>query len=193
MHNHKLLVSDRKTFVRSPKSLASTLRSSPRYAPPQYLACLNEECEDYIPIAYTTQIDVEQLMSYQMGKALKEFLIVTQLGEMPQESNEKNRTVLAHFEKPNRAITNLSILIDELTRYKEGKRLTIEQFKRLLPSLNHNIDDFYKQLEKELPAKHLGIERELNEIDQLLHNNERKGINFLEQANIICCHFRTRS
>ncbi|MGM9451740.1 LegK7 family Dot/Icm T4SS effector kinase [Legionella bozemanae] len=185
MHNHKLLISDRKTFVRSPKPLASTLRSSPRYAPPQYLACLDEACEDYIPKAYTTQIDIEQLMSYQMGKALKEFLIVTQLGDIPEKSDEKNRSILAHFEKPNRAIINLSILVEELTRYEEGKRLTIEQFKRLLPFFNHNIDDFYKQLEKELPAKNLGIEHELNEIDQLLHNNKLKGINFLEQANIV--------
>ncbi|HHS9643032.1 TPA: LegK7 family Dot/Icm T4SS effector kinase [Legionella anisa] len=185
VHNYKLLVSDRKTFVRSPKPLASTLRSSPRYAPPQYLACLDEECEDYLDEASTTQIDVEQLMSYQMGKALKEFLIISQLGEIPQESDEKNRAILAHFEKPNHAIINLSILVEELTRYEEAKRLTIEQFKRLLPYFTHNIDDFYKQLEKELPAKELGIERELNEIDQLLHNNKRKGINFLEQANIV--------
>lgn len=185
VHNHKLLVSDRKTFVRSLKPLASILRSSPRYAPPQYLACLDEECEDYIPKAYTTQIDVEQLMSYQMGKALREFLIVTQLGEIPEQSDEEHRTVLAHFEKPNRVIINLSMLVEELTRYEEGKRLTIEQFQRLLPYINHNIDDFYRQLEKELPAKNLGIERELNEIEQLLHNNKLKGINFLEQANII--------
>ncbi|KTD72980.1 LegK7 family Dot/Icm T4SS effector kinase [Legionella tucsonensis] len=185
VHNHKLLVSDRKTFVRSPRPLASMLRSSPRYAPPQYLACLDEECEDYITKAYTTQIDVEQLMSYQMGKALREFLIVTQLGEIPEQSDEEHRTVLAHFEKPSRVIINLSMLVEELTRYEEGKRLTIEQFQRLLPYINQNIDDFYRQLEKELPAKNLGIERELNEIEQLLHNNRLKGINFLEQANII--------
>ncbi|HHT0593615.1 TPA: LegK7 family Dot/Icm T4SS effector kinase [Legionella anisa] len=184
-HKHKLLVSDRKTFVRTPKPLASTLRSSPRYAPPQYLACLDEECEDYISKAYTTQIDVEQLMSYQMGKMLKEFLILTQLDEIAEKSNEKPRTVLAHFEKPNPAITNLSILVEELTRYDEGKRLTIEQFKRLLPFVNHNVDNFYKQLEKELPAKNLGIEHELNKMEQLLHNNKLHGINFLEQANII--------
>lgn len=34
-------------------------------------------------------------------------------------------------------------------------------------------------------TKNLGIEHELNEIDQLLHNNKLKGINFLEQANIV--------
>ncbi|KTD40972.1 LegK7 family Dot/Icm T4SS effector kinase [Legionella parisiensis] len=185
VHNQKLLVSDRKTFVRSPKPLASILRSSPRYAPPQYLACLDEACEDYLPKAKTTQIDIEQLMSYQIGKALKEFLIVTQLGDITEKSDEKHRSVLAHFEKPNRAITNLSILVDELTRYQEGKRLTIEQFKRLLPFVNHNIDDFYKQLEMELPAKHLGIERELDEIEQLLNKNECEDITFLEQANIV--------
>ncbi|KTD04307.1 LegK7 family Dot/Icm T4SS effector kinase [Fluoribacter gormanii] len=185
VHNNKLLVSDRKAFVRSANPLANNLRCSPRYAPPQYLACLDEECENYTPKARTTRIDMEQLMSYQMGKALKEFLIVAQLGKKPKMAGEVQSSVLAHFHKPNRAITNLSILIDELTRFEEGKRLTIEQFKRLLPFLNHNTELFYQHLELELSSETLGIERELIEVKKLLNSNEFEGINYLKRANVV--------
>ncbi|WP_454783983.1 LegK7 family Dot/Icm T4SS effector kinase [Legionella sp. WA2024007413] len=185
VHKNKLLVSDRKTFVRSPKPLANDLRSTPRYAPPQYLACLDDECENYTPTARTTRIDVKQLMSYQIGKALKEFLIVTQLGRLPEKSREEKSNVLAHFHKPYRAITNLTILVDELTRFEEGKRLTIEQFQRLLPYINHETDFFYQQLEQELSAKSLGIEQELHEVKKLLYSHEFEGINYLERANVV--------
>ncbi len=185
VHNQKVLVSDRKTFVRSPNPLASDLRSTPRYAPPQYLECLDEACKNYSPKARTTRIDVEQLMSYQIGMALKEFLIVTQLGAIPTDSSDKSYKILTYFQKPNRAITNLSILVDELTRYEEGKRLTIEQFHRLLPFLNHNSAEFNKQLEQELSAKFLGIESELQEIEKLLHPHMLKNTDFLKQANAI--------
>ncbi|PWY54950.1 hypothetical protein DGG96_14195 [Legionella qingyii] len=185
VHKNKLLVSDRKAFVRSPNPLANNLRCSPRYAPPQYLACLDEECENYSRKARTTLIDIEQLMSYQMGKALKEFLIVAQLGKKPKKTSEEQGSVLAHFHKPNRAITNLSILIDELTRYEEGNRLTIEQFTRLLPFLNHKTDDFYEHLERELSSETLGIDRELKEVKKLLDSNVFKDTNYLERANVV--------
>ncbi|WP_454781081.1 LegK7 family Dot/Icm T4SS effector kinase [Legionella sp. WA2022007384] len=185
VHQNKLLVSDRKTFVRSAQPLASDLRSTPRYAPPQYLACLDDKCEDYRPKARTTHIDIKQLMSYQLGKMLKEFLIVTQLGELPTKSGKEHRNVLAHFHKPNRAITNFSILIDELTRFDEGKRLTIEQFNRLLPFLNHKTDFFYQQIELQLSSETLDIDGELKEVKKLLNSNKFKGINYLARANVI--------
>lgn len=191
VHNNKLMISDRKALTRSPSPLARDLRSTPRYAPPEYLNCLDDECENYLPNASTTHIDVEQLMSYQMGKALKEFLIITQLGHIP-EPGEEETALIDYFNPIHPTIINLTILIDELTRFEAGKRLSIEKFHHLLPYCNQKPDIFFSLLEKEFSSKELGIELEMNEIYQLLDTKRINNKIILEQANRIFNAVRNR-
>ncbi|VEB38289.1 LegK7 family Dot/Icm T4SS effector kinase [Legionella cherrii] len=183
-HNYKLVISDRKTFVNSPNPLASGVRASPRYAPPEYLVCINEENKTYYPAAYKTHLNVEQLMSYQLGMALKEFLIATQVDKLPDLRKTRHRTALSYFRKPGHAITNLSTLIEELTRPEVGKRLSINQFQELLFLIN-NPAVFHKKLEIAISSETLGIQKELKEIQKLLASDNLEKGEFLEKADAI--------
>ncbi|CAM2940933.1 protein kinase domain containing protein [Legionella steigerwaltii] len=183
-HNNKLLISDRKALTRSNYPLASKLRCTPRYAPPQYLACLNEDQDDYLPKATLTHIKLEPLMSYQIGMALKEFLILTQLDDIPDNFEDLRCTARSHFQNPCQSIINLSILAEELTHPEEKKRLTIEQFQKLLLYVSHPTA-FNKHLEEVLSSETLGITHELNEINELLRTEKLVDSEFLEQANTI--------
>ncbi|MCW8419012.1 LegK7 family Dot/Icm T4SS effector kinase [Fluoribacter dumoffii] len=181
---NRLLVSDRKTFVRSPQPLAQELRCSPRYAPPEFLECINEDYSDHLPKASSTHIQIEPLMSYQIGMALKEFLILTQLDEIPDNFEELTCTARSHFQNPCPSIINLSILVEELTRPEANKRLSIEQFQKLLRYITHP-SQFNNCLEEMLSAETLGISNELKIIGELLENQDHTEADFLEQANEI--------
>ncbi|WP_298623395.1 hypothetical protein [uncultured Legionella sp.] len=175
---NRILISDRKTLIDTENPMADTVRSSPMYAPDEYLECLDFDNEplDYNAKANTTTLNMPQFMSYQLGMILKEFLILTQMDELPpaEEFRNSDKSAASYFITPPRQIINLSFLVQELTRTEASKRMTIKQFQSLLAFKNQDPDNFYKQVERVFPSSQLGIEDELNEIKALLdeRNNE---------------------
>lgn len=87
--------------------------------------------------------------------ALKEFLILTQQDELSEHFRDAEITAASYFTAPTNAISNLSILVQELTRENPLSRMTIQQFQELLNHRNVSTENFYKQLEIVFPAQSL--------------------------------------
>lgn len=185
VHNNKLLISDRKTLIniRTPK--VTQVRSTPLFAPNSYLECLNNTHTGYRFNADKTTVYMPQFMAYQLGMALKEFMIWTQRDELPDAFRHLNKKTSSYFTHPGHLIVNLSLLIQELTREDATKRLSIEQLKTLIIQKTYlqNPDNFYRKIEEILPSNALGIEDDLNKIESLLTPNNMESDQFLEQAN----------
>ncbi|MDR3501458.1 MAG: hypothetical protein P4L79_02645 [Legionella sp.] len=190
-HNNRLLVADRKTFVSGQSQLASNLRSSPQYAPQEYTDCLNEDQDAYIAKAYKTRFDMEQFMAYQVGMALKEFLLLTKLDELPDDYWSPDCDIESYFKDGNNQIKNYILLIRELTRQEEGKRLSISQMQKLLITVGKQPINFYEDVEKMLPSASVGLEKEYNEIQALLNSN-LSNEELLKQANPLFIQLSTR-
>ncbi|MFJ1268068.1 hypothetical protein ACD661_05825 [Legionella lytica] len=190
-HNNRLLVADRKTFVSGKSQLASNLRSSPQYAPQEYSDCLNEDQDSYIAKAYKTRFDMEQFMSYQVGMALKEFLLLTKLDELPDDYWSHDCDIESYFKDGNNQVKNYVLLIRELTRPEEGKRLSISQMQKLLKTVGKQPINFYDDVESMLPSTSVGLEKEYNEIQALL-NNRLSNEELLKQANPIFIQLNLR-
>ena len=165
--DNRLLISDRKTLIDTENCKANTLRSSPSYAPQEYVNCITRYAT-FNAKAYTTSINLPQFMAYQLGMALKEFLILTQQDEIDQEAfRDHTHPAVDYFKNPERSIVNLSALIQELTREDASKRMSIKQMKQLLTFRNHPTHIFYQEMEKVLPSSSLGIQKEVDEINEL--------------------------
>ncbi|WP_133135640.1 hypothetical protein [Legionella rowbothamii] len=190
-HNNRLLVADRKTFVSGQSQLASNLRSSPQYAPPQYTDCLNEDQDAYVAKAYRTRFDMEQFMAYQVGMALKEFLLLTKMDDLPDDYWNPDCDIESYFKDGNNQIKNYILLIREMTRHEEGKRLSISQMQQLLTIIGKQPINFYEDVEKMLPSASVGLEKEYNEIQALLNSNLRNE-ELLKQANPLFIQLSTR-
>jgi hypothetical protein len=175
---NRLLISDRKTLIDNPYPLANTVRSTPTHAPDEYNDCLDFESDplDYNEKASTTVLNMPQFMAFQLGIILKEFLLLTQMDELPpaEEFRNSDRSAASYFVSPPKQIINLSLLVQELTRSDASKRMTVKQFQSLLSFRNQDPDNFYKQVERVFPSSQLGIQAELDEINALLEerNNE---------------------
>ena len=109
VHNNWLKISDRKTLVNEKKPMASSLRITPRYAPDEMLKCLNRSKSEYNQlIASVTPIDMPQMMAFELGIALKEFLILTQIDEVSDDDFEKpgSYSSFLFFKSPSNQIIN---------------------------------------------------------------------------------------
>ena len=186
VHNNLIRISDRKTLIKNANPLVGGLRSSPVYAPEEFNNCIDDEGEDYAPSAWSTHVNMPQFMAYQLGMALKEFLILTQLDEIPSIDDFRNPDFNAayYFQSPPKQIINLSLLIQELTRAEPSKRLSISQFQRLLNYRNLSTELFYAEIEKILPSSTLGIQEDIDKIAELLNAN-LSGEELIKQANLI--------
>ena len=124
-------------------------------------------------------------MAYQLGMALKEFLILTQQDDIEfDEFREPTHSAREYFKNPDRSIINLFALINELTREDASKRMTIQQMQKLLTFRNHPTPIFYQELERVLPAKTLGIQQDVDEINALLQSKVND-LDLLKKANLI--------
>lgn len=182
VHGNRIVLADRKTFINKEKPRADEIRSSPLFATDEYISCINDQGDGFNNLASSTYINMPQFMAYQLGMALKEFLILTQQDELSDEFRDHDVPAAAYFASPNKSITNLSLLVQELTRANPEHRMTLAQFQGLLPLRNRPTNDFYAHVELIFPAKNLGLEQLVRELHQLIDgsfdNNE-----LLAQAN----------
>jgi serine/threonine protein kinase len=165
-HNGVVRICDRKTFIDQSNPIANTVRSSPRYAPPEYLKCLNKTGNAFNSKARKTHLNMPQFMAYQVGMLLKEFLLKTQVDKLPDSYWDQNCQLNKYFSKRSRAITNLDLIIRELTEEDPSKRLSIEQFQFLLKFISQPHKAFCKEVEKILPVE----DEEIKKINDLLNN-----------------------
>jgi len=166
-----IFVSDRKTFTRKKNPKATEIRSTYLYCPPQFKDCMNFETNSFNKIAEQTTFNMEQFMAYEVGTALKEFLMKTQMDNVAQDFLNSTFNPALYFEEPIAEISNLSLLALELTRYEAEKRLSIQQFNGLLPYIALPPEEFYKKVEEILPSASLEITDELKAMQELLSIN----------------------
>lgn len=170
VNDNLIRVSDRKTIIENDKPKAKDVRSSPLYAPEQYLKCISPQMT-FNSNAYKTTINMEQFMAFQLGIALKEFLVLTQMSELPDDFRNPDRSAASYFTSPPRQIINLSLLVQELTRNEPEQRMTIAQFQELLIYHIRDPEAFYREVERVLPSSALGLQEDLDEIKALLEND----------------------
>ena len=185
VHKGKILVCDRKTFIHNPSPFASSIRSTPHYAPPQYSECLNEEQNGYLPIAGKVRFNMEQFMAYEIGMALKEFLILSLFDDIKEEYWNPNASIASFIKNPSAQVSNIALIIREMTHEEEGKRLSIEKFQQLIPYIIQSTPNFYIKLQEIHPLSP-EINTEIEQIKALLKNEQNlKGADFLAKANPI--------
>lgn len=182
---HDLLVSDRKTLTNNPNPAVNKIRTSPGYAPTDFVVWVKPDGTDFRPGAGRVHIDMPSFMAFQLGMALKEFLILTQLSELPDPMTfrDPDHSAASYFNNPSKEIINLSILVQELTRPEPTHRLSIYSFQRLLKNISLNLNDFYTLLERELPSRQLELDTHINEIRDILRNPTLKGEALYNQVN----------
>ncbi|BCA94771.1 hypothetical protein TUM19329_11320 [Legionella antarctica] len=186
VHRNLIRISDRKTFLTEENPTVSKIRSSPPYAPEQFTDCLNEDWDGYNQAASKTVLNMPQFMAYQLGMALKEFLILTQMDEIPDLDafRDHDFNPAHYFTTTPRPIVNLSVLIQELTRPDPDKRMSIQQFKELMKFLNHQPEQFYQKVEEKLPSSTIGFQEDIDAIQNLLDGTFPVN-QFLQAANPI--------
>ena len=183
VHNNRIVISDRKTLVTTERCFVHQMRSTPLFAPDEYNNCVTAY-GGFTLESLKTKISLPQFMAYQLGMALKQFLILTQLDDLPDEFREHDVSAASYFSAPGRAILNLSALVQELTREDAEKRMSIKQMQQLLKFRNLPPANFYCEIEKVLPASTLGIQEEVDAINNLIQStlNEK---DLLKQASLI--------
>lgn len=172
----RIIVSDRKTLTDKKNPSIMDILSSPNYAPPEYKACLNEEGDDLDPIrARKTKVDMPAYMSFQLGKALKEFMfygfgkIQTQQDE---EEYENWKPLDAGEGNSVNDIQNLSVLIQELTRSEPSDRLPIKHLQTLLNFINLPPQEFLARIEELAPQSALSTGKEIELLSKVLNGEE---------------------
>jgi hypothetical protein len=180
--NNLIRVSDRKTIIKDKQPKAGMIRSTPMFAPNEYLLCLNPSMDGFNFHGLLNNMDMEAFMAFQLGMALKQFLILTQMEELPNEFRDPDLSVASYFKKPTNVIHNLSLLIKELTREDPNKRLKVTNIQKLLGHRNKPVDEFMKEIEKVLPSSDLGVQEDIDKIQELL-KQDLTGQALLEGAN----------
>jgi len=184
VHGNRLLISDRKTLINTPDAKVNKLRSTLAYAPQEYVSCVTPRLTFNFKAA-RTNINLPQFMAYQLGMALKEFIILTQREAIdPYEFRDHDHPAASYFNHPEKAIINLSTLIQELTREDATKRMSIAQMQELLKYRNHPPHVFNKEVERVLPASILGIQDDVAKINNII-NSKLKGPALINEANVI--------
>ena len=186
VHSNLIRVSDRKTFIAEEHPNAAGIRTTPRYAPDEFNACLDEDWTGYNDeVASRTVMNMPQFMAFQLGMALKEFLILTQT-EVPELKDFRSHDFNPehYFKTVPNPIANYALLIQELTRPDPNKRLSIQQFKNLLKFRNLRPEQFYKKIEEELPSATIGFQEDIDAINTLL-NGDFSESEFFTRANVL--------
>ena len=188
-------VSDRKTLIKNANPGVAEIATTRAYAPAEYTKCVNYRTGTIKPEHHKAQFNMPQFMAYELGMALKEFLILSQTPNVPdiEEFQDYECTAASYFINPPKQIINLSLLVQELTRPDPEKRMTIEQFKTVLieKAYSRSTENFYKRIEEILPAASIGLQPEIDQINRLL-TNEMTVQELQKQANQIFEALSTR-
>lgn len=155
----RIFVSDRKTIINDRNPKVSDIFSSPAYGAPEYQQCINTYGTGYNSKAYTTRLDMPQYMSFQIGMALKEYLLLAMADKIADKYSEEDVNLFAAnwlplsqlFDAPTDRLKNISVLIQELTREESGDRLTTDKFQRLMTQVDLSEEAFLAKVEQEHP------------------------------------------
>ena len=163
-------ISDRKHISDKKQPLAIEIASSPIYAPPEFLACLNKTKTRVMPIMGSQiTMDMPSFMSYQVGMALKEFLLnATEVEGLTEELYLNWIPITAIAKNSSRTQKNLFALVQELTRSNPKDRMPIEIFQTLLTKIKLPHTVFLREIEEIFPQSALSQARELVIIQQIL-------------------------
>ncbi|ASQ45536.1 hypothetical protein [Legionella clemsonensis] len=144
VENDHIVISDRKAITRDAKFKASSLRTSIWFSPPEFVKFVNSRQTGISYRASRILMDAEPFMSFQVGIALKSFLLrgLTHDHLVQVNMSKFNFTQDTIFE-------NLAILGDALTRSIPTERISLAIFKdMLIPEiLRLPTEDFLKSLE----------------------------------------------
>ncbi|MDF1683145.1 MAG: hypothetical protein P1U36_00665 [Legionellaceae bacterium] len=156
--NGKVFCADRKTLLKTQQAPIDKIKTSPHYAPPEYLERVDLDSEEG-EVHYKSRrdrIDMPRMMQYQVGAAINEYLDNTQaVNDIP----------------PSNQVNNLGILHNELTRENPSDRLNLKDFNQLLTQLDKTPDVFLTALEKLHPSDSLSFSQDIKNLEQLLKNN----------------------
>lgn len=185
-------VSDRKTITAKKNPKASEVSSTPTYSPPEYKACINKTNTGVNIIqASRITLDMPSFMSYQLGMALKEFVMSStfQIDQVTPELFLEWIPISAMVESPSKTQKNYFALIQELTRNNPQDRLSIDHFQTLLAKIHLPHSQFLNEIETLAPQTDLSHSSELALMKQLIqaphftpslrqqwHELEQKGI-----------------
>ncbi|HVT63418.1 MAG TPA: hypothetical protein VHD33_08040, partial [Legionellaceae bacterium] len=167
-------VADRKTILNKIQPQAIDVLSTPNYAPPEYLKCLNPSGTAISPFkGRSVNLDMPQFMSYQVGMALKEFLLTgLQASDLTVEVFMQWNAIEHFISSPTTAQRNLFILVQELTRYHPSDRLSIQNFQVLLAKIHLPTNTFMQELEHLSPSAQLTYHKEMAVLNAIKHCKE---------------------
>ena len=186
LNDGKVLISDRKTLTDKKNPTVLDISSSPVYAAPEYKRCLtiNDEGETSLNLlkARKTTLDMPSYMSYQMGMALKEFVIKSNLVSFSPTDDEEEtfqkfvewNSVSSLSPNPSKELQNISVLIEELTRSKPEERLSIENLNTLIKQVVLPPEQFIQKLNEASPVSAQSRERDkanIQLIDSILKSD----------------------
>ncbi|MGQ3890535.1 hypothetical protein [Legionella sp. CNM-4043-24] len=189
---NRLRLSDRKTLTKNRTPKVRETRSSPAYAPEEYTRCISKTGMFNAQASIVT-LDMPSYMSYQLGMALKEFLILTQRETLPDEFDDPDYDAASYFSNPPQNILNLSLLIHELTRSEPSHRLEIGAFQGLLRNLSSPTQTFLNMVESVKSSEQLGLQNDIQEISQLLTDNTIGNNELMEHSNAILTKISERN
>jgi hypothetical protein len=151
VHDDKLRISDRKTLINIERPKASLVCSSYNFAPPEYQDCFNSLNNGLVVAKaskiQTTYVDMNSFMSYQLGRALKAFMLESLNPSFDKDNKAlDDQPITDLIPRTNVRVRNLSALIQALTQKKSTERLSIENFKVLLKKIKYSELEFSSQL-----------------------------------------------
>ncbi len=166
-----IIISDRKTIINEPRPKADKVLTTVGYAPPEFLACLNQQGTAISPFkARNTTFDMPSFMSYQMGLALKEFLCTAlKVKGITFEDFQQWKPLESLIAHTNSTQRNLSVLMQELTRSEALDRLSIQDFNTLLPKIHLSHQQFIQELEQLSPQSRLSHAKDLDQMASILN------------------------
>lgn len=182
-HDDRVVVSDRKTFIETPTPIAEEMGTTVMYAAPEFAECMNRAGTALVATKATTEIPMQPHMAWQVGLALKEFMLTAIRGhKLKRTLSKAEKAVFAEamdtqgydisklLPNPGYQVQNLWLLADELTHTKAERRLSLAAFQKLLTHVNQPPLQFAAQLEKEKPADEVGFSQLVAAIFRRLDN-----------------------
>lgn len=185
----RIFVSDRKTLINERNPKVSDISSSPAYGAPEYQQCINTFGTGYNSKAYTTRLDMPQYMSFQIGMALKEYLLLAMKDKISDKYSEEDVNLFAAnwlplsqlFDAPTDRLKNISVLVQELTREESGDRLTVDKFQRLMTQVDLSEEVFLAKVEEEHPLSKCSEQARLvSDIQTTLKSSDDKLQTFVD-------------
>lgn len=161
----KIIISDRKAFVNKRHVIANDdIRTSPLYSPPELLKCLNKKNTGFRFKGSKDPIDLIPYMSFQIGIALKTFLL---RGESP--SNIIKYDLFYDYKNPSDTHRNLAILSEALTRKNPQDRISLDVFSIMLEQISLDHQQFLNVLQRQTGRD---VFAEAKKIRALIEDNE---------------------